>query len=209
MQIFISLLFFCGVARAQDPALLPSIIPPEPSRTWMFSASAANYFLPGDYYVQPTITVDRGWLHLEGRYNYEDRKTGSAWVGYNFSAGRTVSLSLTPMIGGVFGRTEGVAPGYRASLGWRRFQLYSEGEYVFNTDEETDSFFYTWSELTFRPLNWLEAGGVGQRTRAYHSEREIQRGVLVRVNLKRFGITANAFNLDEDPFYVLSVNFEF
>lgn len=53
----------------------------------------------------------------------EGRSTGSVWLGYNFSVGQTVSLEFTPMIGGVFGNTSGLAPGYRASLGWRRIEL--------------------------------------------------------------------------------------
>ena len=37
------------------------------------------------------------------------------------------------MIGGVFGDTTGVAPGYKGSLSWWKLELYSEGEYVFDT----------------------------------------------------------------------------
>ena len=55
---------------------------------WSFAASAYTYFLPeADDYVQPTLTADRGRLHLEARYNYESMKTGSAWVGVTFGGG--------------------------------------------------------------------------------------------------------------------------
>ena len=84
-------------------------------------------------YVQPTFTADRGWLHLEARYNYEALDTGSAWVGYNFSGGEKLAWEFTPMIGGVFGDTTGIAPGYKGSLSWWKLELYSEGEYVFDT----------------------------------------------------------------------------
>ena len=78
--------------------------------------------------MQPTFTADRDWLHLEARYNYEALDTGSAWVGYNFSGGETVTWELTPMLGAVFGATDGIAPGYKGSLGWKKLELYSEGE---------------------------------------------------------------------------------
>ena len=79
---------------------------------WSFSASAYAYIVPDDRdYVQPTVTADRGWLHLEARYNYEDFNTGSLWVGYNLSAGEKVTLEFTPMLGAVVGDTDGVAPG--------------------------------------------------------------------------------------------------
>ena len=61
--------------------------PPE----WTVDASVYTYFLPDEgNYAQPTIATDRGWLHLEARYNYENLDTGSMWFGYNFAGGETV-----------------------------------------------------------------------------------------------------------------------
>ena len=65
-------------------------------------------------------TADHNWLHLEARYNYENLHSGSLWAGYNFSLGKTLSLSVTPMLGGVFGRTNGIAPGCEASLTYKK-----------------------------------------------------------------------------------------
>jgi len=71
---------------------------------WSFSAATYVYFVPDDSnYAQPTFTADRGRLHLEARYNYEDLETGSVWAGYNFSGGEKVAWEFTPMFGGVFG----------------------------------------------------------------------------------------------------------
>ena len=184
-----------------------------PARTappdWQFNASAYTYFVPDDDdYVQPTFTADRQWLHLEGRYNYEDQNTVSTWIGYNFSWGKEVTFDLTPMLGGVFGDTSGIAPGYHAALTWRWLDLYTEGEHVFSTDGETGSFFYSWSTVTASPVEWLQLGLVAQHTRAYESEREIQRGVLIGFSWQRFAIIAHMFNPDDDdPTYVLALNF--
>src|SRR5690242_16275182 len=69
-------------------------------KKWEFSLSAYTYIVPNDReYVQPTLRVDRDWLHLEARYNYEDIDTGSVFVGYNMSFGHDLTLDLTPMIG--------------------------------------------------------------------------------------------------------------
>ena len=104
-----------GTARAQATTGAPAAAAPVAERLWSFYASASTYIPPEDpAYVQPAITADRGWLHLEGRFNYEDRSTGSAWFGYNFSVGETVTLEVTPMIGAVFGTTDGIAPGTEA-----------------------------------------------------------------------------------------------
>jgi hypothetical protein len=180
-------------------------------KPWSFSASAYTYFVPDNRnYVQPTVTADRQWLHLEARYNYEDLDTGSAWVGYNFSVGEKLSLDFTPMLGGVFGNTTGIAPGYRGTLSWWKLVLYSEGEYVFDTGDRSASFFYNWSELSFSPVEWFRFGLVGQRTRAYESDRDIQRGFLVGFSYKRVDLTAYVFNPDQDkPTVVVAAGVNF
>ncbi len=82
------------------------------------------------------ITADHQWLHLEARYNYENLHTGSLWAGYNFTAGKTLQLAVTPMIGGVFGRTTGIAPGCEFSLTYKKLSFSSSNEYVFDTTEK-------------------------------------------------------------------------
>ena len=160
--------------------------------------------------MQPTIRADRGWLHLEARYNYEALDTGSAWIGYNFSVGEKLTLEFTPMLGGVFGKTTGVAPGYEFTLGWRKLQLYSEGEYVFDTGDSADSFFYTWSELTLAPVDWFRFGLVVQRTKVYKTDFDVQRGLLIRFTYKKADLGAYVFNPDADkPTYVLAVSVNF
>src|SRR5262245_23060563 len=73
---------------------------------WSLRASAATYVLPDDDdYVQPTFTADRGALHVEARYNYEDRHSVSGFVGWNLHFGETVTFELTPMFGAVAGDT--------------------------------------------------------------------------------------------------------
>jgi hypothetical protein len=194
-----------GTARAQATAGAPPVTaaaPPAPAaaapeKAWSFSASAYTYVLPDSRdYVQPTLAADRGWLHLEGRFNYEDLDTGSAWFGYNFSVGETLTLEFTPMVGAVFGNTTGVAPGYKASLGWGIADLSSETEYVIDTGNSADSFLYTWSELGLTPVDWCRFGLVVQRTKAYKTEFDIQRGLFVGVSYKRADVTAYVLNPD-------------
>ena len=178
---------------------------------WTFDAAVYTYLLPDEgNYAQPTIATDRGWLHLEARVNYEDLNTGSMWFGYNLSGGETLEWALTPLLGGVFGQTDGVAPGYTGSLSWRQLEFYSEGEYVFDAHDSADSFFYNWSELTFVPADWFRVGLVTQRTRAYETERDVQRGLLVGIIYKNLEATTYVFNPDDSkPIVVLSVAFSF
>jgi hypothetical protein len=132
------------------------------------------------------------------------------WIGYNFSGGKKIEWEFTPMIGGVFGETDGVAPGYKGSVSWRRFELYSEGEYFIDVGASSDSFFYNWSELTFAPVDWLRFGFVTQRTRVYKSDVDIQRGFLVGFTYKRIDLAIYVFNPDESrPTIVMSVAMTF
>jgi hypothetical protein len=175
------------------------------------SASVYAYSVSGqDDYVQPTVMVDYGPWHLEARYNYEAQDTASLWGGYGFDGGDKLQWQITPMLGWVFGDVDGVGIGYRGSLRWWKFMLYSEGEQLFGTDESDDSYFYNWSELTLAPVEWFRFGVVTQRTRAYSSDRDIQRGLLVGATFKRVDVNAYVLNPDEDdPTWVMSVSSAF
>ena len=201
-------------APPSEPAPLataaPEEIEPAEQINWEFSLSASLYILEDDdEYVQTTITADYDWLHLEARHQYEDLDTASIWVGYNLSFGEELTLDLTPMIGGVFGDTDGVALGYEATLAWRQFELYTEGEYVFDSHDSDDNYFYTWSELSYAPLDWLRAGLVIQRTKTYDTDFDIQRGFLVGLMFEPVDFTAYVFNPDDDPTFVLGVSVTF
>jgi hypothetical protein len=170
-----------------------------------------TYVIPdGREYVQPTIMADRGWLHLEARYNYEALDTGSAWLGINFSGGNRLAWEITPMIGGVFGETAGVAPGYRGSLSWWKLQLTSEAEYVWDARDSSASFFYSWTELSLAPVDWFRFGLVTQRTQVYQTDRELQRGLFAGISVWQVDLTTYVFNPDDsDTIWVVGAGFSF
>lgn len=186
------------------PALEPSAKP------WEFSFSTFGYIVPHDRsYVSPVFAANHQRLHLEARYNYEDRETGSLWLGANFSKGQKITFELTPMLGGVFGNTGGIAPGLEMSLGWKRLGFYSEAEYVYDTRKHT-GFLYSWNELTYSPTEWFRAGLVSQRTRAYQTPLDVQRGLLVGFSHKRMSFTSYVFNAGwTDPTVVLALGLKF
>lgn len=194
-----------GLAQAQQAT------PPDEDARWTGWTELSLYVVPDDAnFVQPTLAVDRNWLHLEARYNYEATETGSLWVGANFELGERVTLALTPMFGVVVGDTNGVAPGLELTLNFWRLELYSEGEWMIDTDEKTDSFYYNWTELTLPVTGWLAVGLVTQRTRVYQSERDIQRGILAGVQWKQASLTGHVFEpFSSQPTYVISLAIEF
>ena len=164
----------------------------QPWEYWL----SVNGYLPEDQdgYVSPTFTADHNWLHLEARYNYENFRTGSLWAGYNFAWGKIWQFAVTPMIGGVFGRTDGIAPGCEASLAWRKLTLSLDNEYVFDTGSKAGNFYYAWPQLTYQLLPWLRVGAVAEHTRVFDTETDRQVGFLVGVNYKRYQFTTFALD---------------
>ena len=147
---------------------------------------------------------------LEARFNYEARDTASVWAGVNFSGGESVEWEFTPMLGGVFGVADGVAPGYKGWIGWRALEFYSEGEAMIDLGAASDSFFYNWSEVTLAPVPWFKFGLVTQRTRAYESDREIQRGLILRGVYRNLEVTTYVLNPDDSkPIVVLAFGISF
>lgn len=189
----------------QDPS------PESTTNPWSFNASVYTYLIPdSENYANPNFTADRGWLHLEARYNYEAQKAGSLWVGRNFSFGDKLAFEVTPMVGGVFGDLNGIAPGYNLSLSYWKVELSSQTEYVFDLEDRSGNFFYTWSELTVSPVEWFRTGLVVQRTKAYETEFDIQRGLLAGISYKKIDFTGHVFNLGwADPTVVLAVGVNF
>jgi hypothetical protein len=175
---------------------------------WNFSTDVNLYIMQDDFFALPVFRADKNRLHLEARYNYEDRETFSAWIGYNFDGGDgEFSYAFTPMLGGVVGLSNGIAPGLEMTLAYKNFELYSEMENLFDPGNKENNYYYNWADLTYSPLDWLWIGISGQRTRLYQSALDIQRGLLVGVSVKRFDFTTYVYNIGfDDPFLILTLS---
>jgi hypothetical protein len=167
--------------------------PTKPS--WEFAVTAyPTVVRGGDNYTSAIAAADRGPLHFEARYNYESVGARSAFVGWTFSGEDAVTWELTPLLGGAWGTTQAFVPGLEASAAWRKFDFYIEAEYVRDSHQQADSYFYAWSELGFRPVEWLRVGLAGQRTRAYDNSLDIQRGPFAQLTWERITVGGYWFN---------------
>jgi hypothetical protein len=193
-----------SAATAQTPDTAATSAAATEARAWAFTAAAYTYFLQDDPdYVQATATADRAALHLEGRYNYEEINAASAWLGYNLAAQGSVALAFTPIVGGVFGSLTGVGLGYEGSVGWKQLELYSEGEWILDTEDASNNFFYSWSQLIYAPAGWVNFGLVTQRTKLVDTDREISPGPFLGFSYKSVDLTAFAFNVGADDAYLI------
>ena len=163
--------------------------------SWEFALTAYPTIVRGgENYTSAIAAADRGPLHLEARYNYESIGARSAFVGWTFSGGEAITWELTPLLGGAWGATQAFVPGLEASAAWKQLDIYIEAEYVRDIHARTDSYLYAWSELGFRPVEWLRIGVAGQRTRAYGGNRDIQRGPFAQLTWNRVTIGGYWFN---------------
>jgi hypothetical protein len=168
----------------------PEVADETAENEWECSLSTSTYLAQDARdYANPNFTADRDWPNLEARYNYEALKTGSLWLGYNFSVGKKLTLDATPMIGGVFGDITGIAPGYTTSISCEPFELFTQGEYFFDAAIHAGNFFYSWSELSCAPASWFRVGVVVDRTKALGSKFDICRGPLVGFKYKKVDFT--------------------
>jgi hypothetical protein len=200
------------MALAQTP---PPVAPPASqapaANPWEFNLTVDGYVIPQEQgYASPTFTADRKWLHLEARYNYENLRTGSLWFGRNFSVGKNLVFAITPMIGGVFGRTNGIAPGCEGSLTYKKVELSVSNEYVFDTSSKSGSFYYAWPQLTYSPVDWLRLGLVAQHTKIFQTKLDVQRGFFVGFSHKKIEFTTYILNAGfTDPTIVYEMGFSF
>jgi hypothetical protein len=65
-------------------------------------------------------------------------------------------------------------------------------------------------ELSYSPVDWFRTGLVAQRTKAYHTDLDVQRGFLVGFSHKKMDFTTYVFNVGwTDPTIVLSLGVYF
>ena len=193
-----ALLLGALTCSAQEAGLATSTSSTAEATGWKYDITASFYsFRNQDDFTLAVARADRGALHIEARYNYEAIDSGSLFAGWKFSGGKKLTWEVTPILGGVFGSMEGIAPGFEAAAAYGIADFYIEAEYVRDLEVKEDSFYYSWSELGFTPWEWLRFGLVGQRTKVYKSERDIQRGLFAQVIYRKATLGVYVFNPDD------------
>jgi hypothetical protein len=201
-----------GMPAFADDTVAPGRRASRPDKEpWEFAITAyPTQVRGGDNTTSAIAVADRGPLHLEARYGYEAKDSRSAFAGWTFSGGETVTWELTPLVGGGWGPVQAFIPGFEASLAWGKLDFYVEAEFVRDRNKSSDSYNYAWSELGYKPLEWLRLGAVGQRTRAYGGDREFQRGPFIQVTFGRATLGGFWFNPgSKDQVFVGSIGATF
>jgi hypothetical protein len=197
-------ILLAAVPAAAGSSVPDSAAAPSRSPVWEFSLAGYYYSFPYDKDLLVVVGwAQHGALHLEGRYNYEDRKTGSLFAGWTFSTGEALTASLTPMAGVAFGQTSGFIPALEAELAYGIADLYVETEYLYDFNEKSDGFFYTWLELGFSPGELFRLGLVAERTRLFETPLVVDRGPFVQIAPGFGSASVYAFNLFTEIWYLV------
>lgn len=197
LMIFMSV----SLANAQDTAT--------EKPTWNHYFETDFYF-EDDFYVLPMYRADRNHLHMEARYNYEDLQTFSAWGGYNLFGGDKLEYFITPMTGFAFGNTSGFLFGAEMTFTLGSFELYNESEYLAGFDSKQNNFFYSWTDFTWSPTNWLSLGYSSQITKPILLDYEFSNGFVIGGTYKNFGLSGYFYDLwTDEPFVMVAFSFSF
>jgi|SRR6476620_6839219 len=150
---------------------------------WQFSVSQYYYFDSYDNAFMFTGYAEHKQLHLEARYNYEDRNTLSVFAGWAFEGGKKIQFNIKPMMGILAGNTKGFAPALETQITYKIFDFYAESEYVINVNgtnekENDNNYFYAWRELAVTSIPCLRTGITGQTTHLWNTKTSVQRGVF-------------------------------
>ena len=172
---------------------------------WAFAANAYHYFLPDEKNTTTLIgTADYKAFHIEARYNYEAEKTASVFGGYRFETGEKVIVGATPMLGIVFGNTNAIAPGLLLDITFKKFDFYSESEYLFDFAGKENNYLYTWTELAITPFENFRTGISANRTRLFATDLDLQRGIFAQYSFWKLTAGVYYFNPFTDENYVIA-----
>ncbi len=197
-------------ANSQDPNAQPQGQPPaQPPATSPWSTSLSTYWIEPPYqsgYLSAVVTADKGPLHLEAHWAYEDRDTLSLFLGKSFPIAGDLSGTITPRVGVAGGDSQGLIPAVNLALDWKKLSFYTDFEYMIGLSSDTSDFLYSWTELQWAFTPKFSAGLVAQRTHVYEQELEVDRGLMFGMAVGKMRVTGYFFNLDEsDPYFTIAV----
>jgi hypothetical protein len=147
--------------------------------------------------------------YAEARYNYEEAQTFSLYAGRTFAKESRFSYSFTPMVGGMTGKLKAAALGLNMELGFDNFSFSSQSQYALMSGNVSNNFFFSWSELSYRPVSWLYGGLSLQHTQFYRSTALVEPGVLLGFSFKQWTIPVYGFlPYADNRYFIIGIGYE-
>jgi hypothetical protein len=169
-----------------------------------FSAQCYTYLRSQQRpYASPIVQYqsNHSW-YAEARYNYEEYHSFSVYAGRTFSNVRTAkefSYPITPIAGILEGRLRGISAGLNAELDFKSIYFSTQSQYCISWRDCRKDFFFSWSEIGYRPLKWLAAGLSVQQTNPYHAGSSTEPGLFVSITSGPWSFPLYAFRTSQGP----------
>lgn len=170
-----------------------------------------NFLKAGESYVWMPVVHHRGkkGLYTEMRYNYEELKTASVYMGKSFSSYGKTAYTITPMAGIVFGEYNGVSLATNIDMEHKNFFLSMQTQYTVSKGGEQDNFFFNWSEAGFQPLKWFYTGLSAQFTKPGKSSIEQELGLVAGFVINKITVPVYVFSpFNHNRNFIIGVNAE-
>jgi len=152
--------------------------------------------------------TDRG-MYTEMRYNYEELKTASLYVGKNFNSSGNIGSSFTPAAGIVVGKYTGASLALNTELSYRNVFFNSQAQYTVSADKTASNFYYNWSDLYYMSTPWLFTGVTMQQTGLYNTTMRTETGVLMGFTRGKWTVPVYLFNvLNDQKYFIVGINVE-
>lgn len=149
-------------------------------------------------------------IYTELRYNYEDRKTFSFYMGGTFKVGKHEEFEIIPMIGGSVGRFKGISPATTMILeaGWIRG--FSQNQYSINLKDQGSNFFFDWTAIVVHTYKPLYLGVSLQTFVPQNTESQIYFAPMISLKKLPLIVEGFAYNFWTDlPMWALGVQYVF
>jgi hypothetical protein len=183
------------------------------SLSLLFCFAQKNYGVSQDYYIYqnnssavvPLVYYEtKNHWYTAARYNYEVDQTLSLQLGKKFSKEGNFSYSLIPLAGFLAGNFKGIRIGTQIEFETGKFSLFTEPEYCLRFKNQTENFFYSWSEFSFQPRKIFYVGLAMQTTKNKNQPLTNEPGLVLGVCVKNFEIPLYFFRVSSSANYFVT-----
>jgi hypothetical protein len=157
-----------------------------------------QYYYPGNSGILPSLSSrlfyqdSKGW-YTEFRYNYEQDKTVACSAGKSFSTKGTLSYSVTPLVGVLGGKLQGVTLGLNTSFDYKGIFFTSFIQRTTGFEKEKDAFLFSWSELSYHVTNHFSAGLAVEQTHFYSTPDNWEPGIEMDISIGNWSFPSYIF----------------
>ena len=156
----------------------------------------------------PQVWVYMNKYYIESRYNYDDLHSFSLYFGRAFSLSKKATAEMTPMIGGVVGRTKGISPALNFYYEYQKFSSTTQSQYTIVLPNGDNSFFYDWTNFSYTVYKKVGVGGSVQFTVPNTGSATATYGPLLNIKVKNFLFEGYAYNFwKEDRLWALAIQY--